>query len=280
MSKPSPRTAAVVFPFDLFGSAGAGAGATLLGDELREVLADNRRETVATRAAAYTEKVRLREFAFQTLADYQDWRERGRRAVRQVLRRGDFLLWLAGNHLGALPLYDELSPLGDRVLVVQLDAHLDIHNFADCTPELSHGNFLLHCEGPLPPIVNVGHRELLLLPDYVARHYRLAFPAAALAVDPEPALSKLRQTARRAERVFLDIDCDVLDSVFFPALSNPVAFGLSPQQLLRCLDAAWSDRVAGVVISEFDPARDRDDRSLSLLIWLLEYLLLRHHEPA
>jgi agmatinase len=280
MKKPSPRTSVVIFPFDLFGSPGAGAGATLLGDELREVLADNRRETVPTRAAAYTRQVRLREFTFQTLADYQDWRERGRRAVRQVLRRGDFLLWLAGNHLGALPLYDELSQLGDRVLVVQLDAHLDIHNFADCTPELSHGNFLLHCEGPLPPIVNVGHRELLLLPEYVAKHYRMAIPAEALAVDPEPALSKLRHAARRAERVFLDIDCDVLDSAFFPALRNPVPFGLSPQQLLCCLDAAWSERVAGVIISEFDPARDRDDRSLALLVWLLEYLLLRHHEPA
>ena len=67
---------------------------------------------------------------------------------------------------------------------MQFDAHLDIHNFADCTPELSHGNFLLHCAGPLPPLVNVGHRELLLPPDYVARHYRLALPAEALALDP------------------------------------------------------------------------------------------------
>jgi arginase family enzyme len=128
--------------------------------------------------------------------------------------------------------------------------------------------------------VNVGHRELLLLPEYVAKHFRLAFPAQALAVDPEPALAKVRQLAGQAERVFLDIDCDVLDSAFFPAQSNPVPFGLSPSQLLRCLDTVWSDRVAGVVISEFDAARDRDDRSLALLMWLLEYLLVRHYEPA
>src|SRR5438270_9007306 len=92
------RTTAVVFPFDLFGSAGAGAGATLLGDELREVLADNRRETVPTRAAAYTDRLRLRDFSFATLADYEHWRERGRQAVGQALRKGEFLLWLAGNH--------------------------------------------------------------------------------------------------------------------------------------------------------------------------------------
>ncbi len=275
-----PQTTAVVFPFDLFGTPGAGAGAALLGDELREVLADNRRETVPTRAAAYADKLRLREFTFPTLAEYEGWRERGRRALRPALRRGDFLLWLAGNHLGALPLYDELSELGERCLVVQLDAHLDIHHFADCTKELSHGNFLLHCAGPLPPIVNVGHRELLLPADYVARHYRLTVPAEALALDPDGALAALREAARRAERVFLDIDCDVFDPAFFPAVGRPVPFGLSPPQVLRCLDAAWSGRVAGVAVSEFDPARDREDRSLATLVWLLERLLLRRYEPA
>jgi arginase family enzyme len=269
----------VVFPFDLFGSAGAGAGAALLGDELREVLADNRRETVPTRAAAYSERLRLRQFTFETPAAYAGWRKRGRQAVRQALRRGDFLLWLAGNHLGALPLYDELSALGERCLVVQLDAHLDIHNFADCTPELSHGNFLLHCAGPLPPLVNVGHRELLLRPDYVGRHFRLALPAEALAHDPDKALAALHQASRGAERLFLDIDCDVFDPAFFPAVAQPVPFGLTPQQVLCCLDAVWSERVAGVALSEFDPARDRDDRSLATVVWLLEYLLLRRYEP-
>ncbi|HKI31934.1 MAG TPA: arginase family protein [Gemmataceae bacterium] len=280
MSDDGPRTTAIVFPFDLFGSPGAGAGAALLGDELREVLADNRRETVPTRAAAYSDRLRLREFTFETLADYEGWRRRGRQAVRQVLRRGDFLLWLAGNHLGALPLYDELSALGERCLVVQLDAHLDIHDFAGCTSELSHGNFLLHCAGPLPPVVNVGHRELLLRPEHVARHYRLALPAELLALDPDRALAAVRDASRRAERVFLDIDCDVFDPAFFPAVGQPVPFGLSPQQLLRCLDAAWSERVAGVAVSEFDPGRDQDDRSLATLVWLLEYLLLRRCEAA
>jgi len=280
MSDDGPRTTAIVFPFDLFGSPGAGAGAALLGDELREVLADNRRETVPTRAAAYSDRLRLREFTFETLADYEGWRRRGRQAVRQVLRRGDFLLWLAGNHLGALPLYDELSALGERCLVVQLDAHLDIHDFAGCTSELSHGNFLLHCAGPLPPVVNVGHRELLLRPEHVARHYRLALPAELLALDPDRALAAVRDASRRAERVFLDIDCDVFDPAFFPAVGQPVPFGLSPQQLLRCLDAAWSERVAGVAVSEFDPGRDQDDRSLATLVWLLEYLLRRRCEAA
>ena len=55
-------------------------------------------------------------------------------------------------------------------------------------------------------------------------------------------------------------------------------FGLSPATVLRLIDAAWNRRVSGVAISEFDPARDRDDRSLQTLVWLLEWLLLKRYE--
>ncbi len=275
------QTTAVVFPFDLFGSAGCAAGAELLGDELREVLADNRREETPTRADAYTGQVRLRQLAFETLPAYRAWRARGRRAVRRALDRGDFLLWLTGNHLGALPVYDELSAQAGATLVVQFDAHLDIHQFSSCSPELSHGNFLLHCAGPLPPVVNVGHRELLLPPESVGRTYRAAFGADRLAVDPGPALAAVREACAAAGSVFLDIDCDVLDPAFFPAVARPVPFGLSPPLLLRFLDDAWSERVLGVAISEFDPGRDRSDQCLATLVWLIEYLLLRRYErPA
>jgi arginase family enzyme len=272
------KTSLIVFPFDLFGSGGAGAGAALIGDEFREILADNRRETAVTLARAYTPHVRLREFTFDTVESYTDWRKQGRQAARQALKVGDFLIWVAGNHLGALPVYDDLATQAEGVLVVQFDAHLDIHRFRDTATELSHGNFLLHCAGPLPRLINVGHRELLLPANHIARTYRETFPAAALAIDPAPAVERLRRACADAERVFLDVDCDVFDAAYFPAVAQPVPFGLAPPLFLRLLDAVWSPKVAGVLLSEFDPSRDRDDRSLALVMWLLEYLLLRRYE--
>ncbi|HYT93575.1 MAG TPA: arginase family protein [Gemmataceae bacterium] len=265
------------FPFDLFGSRGAGAGAELLADAVREMLADNKREQLPTRARAYAGQVRLREFGFETPAAYHDWRRQGRRAVRDAWKRGDFLCWMAGNHLGVLPVYDELSGDNDT-LVVQFDAHLDVYHLSDCTSELSHGNFLMHCAGPLPALVNLGHRELLLPPEHVGAYYRATFPASALAVDPEPALAYLRRAGGEASRVFLDLDCDVFDRAYFPAVAHPVPFGLSPHLLLRLLDAVWSERVVGLAVSEFDPARDSGDHCLATLVWLLEYLLLKRYE--
>ena len=46
--------------------------------------------------------------------------------VRKAWKQGELLFWLTGNHLGALPLYDELSCEPEGTLVVQFDAHLDV----------------------------------------------------------------------------------------------------------------------------------------------------------
>jgi arginase family enzyme len=174
-----------------------------------------------------------------------------------------------------LPAYEEL---GEDALVVQFDAHLDIYNLSDCTETLSHGNFLLHANGSLPRIINVGHRELLLRPDYVARHYERCFPASELAIDPQPALTEVTKACQSASRVFVDIDCDVFDPAYFPASAHPQPFGISPQLFLRFLEAVWSVRVVGLGLSEFDPARDVRDQGLATLLWLVEYVLLKRHE--
>src|SRR5213594_3617314 len=84
----SSKTQAIFYPFNLFGSAGTSAGVELLADAFREMLADNRRERVPTRAASYQKRVRLREFTFENLADYDAWRTRGRRAIRRVFQNG------------------------------------------------------------------------------------------------------------------------------------------------------------------------------------------------
>jgi agmatinase len=273
--KPRP-TRALVFPFDLFGSGGAGAGASLLAEGLREILADNRQERVPTRARAYSDRLHIREFTFEKIEDYHDWRAQGRRAVREVLDRGEFLLWLTGNHLGALPVYEELA--GSSTLVVQLDAHLDIQHFHDHSTEPSHGNFLLHVAGKMPPLINLGNRDLLLPPEHIARTYQRSIPAVEFLRDPAAILAELRAACDRAERILFDLDCDVLDPAYFPAVTRPVPFGLHPQQVLAVLDALWSARVVGLVLAEFDPAGDTNDRCLATLLWLLEWMLLRRYE--
>jgi agmatinase len=269
------KVQAITFPFDLFGSAGTGAGAQLLGDAVREMLADARRETRPARSDGYRDHVRVREFLFDTPARVADWRKTARSTVRAALKADDRVLWLAGNHLGVLPVYEELGP---DALVVQFDAHLDIYNLADCTSELSHGNFLLHAEEKLPAVVNVGSRDLFLPTEHAAAHYREILTAEDVAVDPDRVIRQLNKRARSADRVWIDIDCDVIDPAFFPAVQHPQPMGLSPAFVLRVLSAVWSEKVVGVSISEFDPGRDRADQSLGTLMWLVEWCLLKWFE--
>src|SRR5207249_4391089 len=119
-----------------------------------------------------------------------------------------------------------------------------------------------HCDGRPPPLVNVGHRELLLRPEYVAEYYQRTFPAPALAADAGAAVSYLREACGKARRIFLDLDCDVFDPAFLPASGHAMPFGIAPALVLRVIEEIWSDRVVGVALSEFEPGRDQRDQSL------------------
>lgn len=270
-------TRAVFVPFDLFGSPGASAGTNLLADAFAEMLEDNLREVRPTRSRAYQDHVQIEELEFETLTQVRDWLDRARRVARSALRSGEFLLWVGGNHATVLPVLEELGRRRNTI-VVQLDAHLDIYNLADCTEEFSHGNFLLHATRPLPPIIHVGHRDLFLTPEAIGEHFQAVLSAERIALAPEAAVQELTARTADATRVWIDIDCDVIDPAYFPAVAGPLPFGLAPPLLLRLLDAVWSNRVAGVSISEFVPARDDRDRSLELLMWLMEWILLKKYE--
>lgn len=267
-------TTVIVFPFDQFGSAGTGAGAQLLGDAVREILDDTEAETRPCRADCLRGNVEVREVAFDAMAKLQAWRKTGRLAVRRILKGSRFLLWLGGNHLSALPVLEEL---GRDTLVVQFDAHLDIYNFHDTTPELSHGNFLRHMR-VRPRMVNVGHRDLFVTAHEIASVFEAVYPAEAVAEDSGLAAAELQMKAAGAKRVWIDIDCDVLDPAAMPAVPQPLPFGLSPLLLLKMLNAVWSEKVIGFSISEFDPGRDVRDAGLNLLGWLIEYVLLKVSE--
>src|SRR4051812_15019645 len=194
------HTTVTVFPFDLFGGAGTGAGAQLLGDAVREILDDTEAETRPCRADCLRGKVDVREFAFETPEQVRDWRKAGRQAAKRAIKSGHFLLWLGGNHLSVLPVLEEL---GRDALVVQFDAHLDVYSFHDNIKELSHGNFLRHFDGPRPRLVNVGHRDLFLTPGEIGETFEGVYSALDVAADADRVAGELRAKVAGAKRVWI-----------------------------------------------------------------------------
>lgn len=263
----------IVFPFDNFGNAGTGAGAKLLGDVVREILVDTEAETRPTRQDVFRGNLAVEEVTFDTPAAVANWRKTGRKLAKDALAKKDFTLWLGGNHLSVLPVYDELGP---HDAVIQFDAHLDVYSQHDVTADLSNGNFLNHVTGRLPRIVNVGHRDLFLPEFEWSRTFVGAVPTTDADVDPVRA--SLDEVLSLVRRVWIDVDVDAFDPAFCPAVHDPMPFGLGPPTVLRLLDAVWSEKVVGMSISEFDPGRDVRDASLNLLGWLVEWVLLRECE--
>jgi len=274
------KTTVIVFPFDAFGAGGTGRGAELLGDTVREILADNKQETRPTRTDAYRGLVKMREVSFGTTKALGSWRSIGRQMLRQTLKSGERVLWLGGNHLSVLPVYEELGADGSAAgsLVVQFDAHLDVYQLRDINPNPAHGNFLLHSDETLPTIVNIGHRDLFLPPKEVSTYFAAAYTALEVATITDRIRSDIRTRAKKAKRVWIDIDADVFDPAAVPGVNMSLPFGPDPLTLLSLIDACWAGNVVGISISEFDPGRDDRDTGLTLLGWLIEWLLLRWHE--
>lgn len=279
MASDPPKTSVIVFPFDLFGNAGTGAGAERLADFVGELLADNKVETRKTRCDAYRGLVKVKELSFATLKAVQSWRQVGRQTARHALRGGDRVIWLGGNHLSVLPVYEELGgDAGAHTLVFQFDAHLDVYQLHDVSSNLANGNFLLHAEETLPQVVNVGHRDLFLTPGEIRERFTAAYSSLDVANDIEKFATEIRKRAEGARRVWIDIDADVFDPANVPAVHHPLPFGPSPLLVLKLLDAAFQGNVVGVSVSEFDPWRDQRDAGLNVLGWLLEWVLLRWYE--
>lgn len=280
MSSDGRKTSVIVFPFDLFGNAGTGAGAERLADFIRELLADNKHETRPTRCDSYRGLVRVKELAFDTPKAVLNWRTLGRQAARHSLKSGERVVWLGGNHLSVLPVLEELGA-GDGAndtVVFQFDAHFDIYRLHDVTSNLSNGNFLLHADGTLPAIVNVGHRDLFLTPGEIRANFAAAYSSLDVAADVDKVAKDIRKRATAARRVWIDLDADVFDPATVPAVHHPLPFGPSPLLVLKLLDAAFAGNVVGLSVSEFDPWRDTNDAGLNVLGWLIEWALLRWYE--
>ncbi|QVL30868.1 arginase family protein [Telmatocola sphagniphila] len=260
---------AIVFPFDLYGSPGTRLGAENLGDALREMRSDARAETQPARSQAYRDRLKIVEIPFETLKQYRSWLARGKKLFAK--QEKTFPIWLSGNHLGVLPVYESLPA---DTLVLQFDAHLDIFNLAGCTEELSHGNFVMHAK-PCPKLINLGHRDLFLPTDHINKYYSDTFSSLELTARPESSAKKLSKLVQSAKKIWIDIDCDVFDPAYLPAVAQPEPMGLSPLAVVGLLEAVWSKKVMGISFSEYLPARDDNDCSLAALCWMLEWVLVR-----
>jgi arginase family enzyme len=275
------RARVVFWGYSLFGNPGAESGVEELFQALTERAKDYRAEP-RCRQHAVAKSTKVQMWDYNTVEDYASWRRDMRRYFFKCLEADEFPLFVTGNHLGMLPVYEALASIDARICVVSLDAHLDIYDWAAEKEPLNHGNFLRKLARGSLAVVNVGHRDLTLAEDDVRRFFDRAYGIDALLERGLPdVVGEVADFARNFDATFLDLDVDVLDQSTMAATGCPVPFGLTSKDLLSIIVGLWDERLLGVGVSEYNGLLDRDGSGRDLLGWLIEFILARRpNRPA
>ncbi|GAA3165799.1 arginase family protein [Planomonospora alba] len=172
----------------------------------------------------------------------------------------------------------ELAPVeraaeihGDRLTVVWFDAHGDLNSPASSPSRAFHGMVLRALLGEGPP--GLSPRRAIRPDQVVLAGARALDPAehefvAAHGIRHVPAaeLTGLAESVR-TPAVYVHIDLDVLDPAEFGSVGFPEPGGVTPDALLAAVRGlAARSTVAGLGITEYQPADPRDEETLASLV--------------
>ena len=174
--------------------------------------------------------------------------------------------------------------------LIWIDAHMDAHRYDDSPSKAYHG---------MPEAVLLGHgeEELVNIKGYAPKvkpEHLVVLGARSYEVEEESFLKKLGvrifYNQEIKERGFHDcfiealeivnkntkgfgvsIDLDVFDPSFAPGVGSPEANGLLPTEVLLMLRRLkTNEQLKGLEIVEYNPKRDKDNRTLKLLHQIVE----------
>ena len=166
---------------------------------------------------------------------------------------------------------------GERVVIINLDAHLDLRNASQATSGTPFRQLARYCETQQRDFSyaclgasraantqalweEAARLNVTLVEDL---DFSLAAPAATEAL------------IREADRIYLTIDLDVLPAGEMPAVSAPAALGVPARELLGVINAICrSGKLQAVDLVEFSPHFDRDGQGAKLaarLAWQIAH---------
>ena len=189
-------------------------------------------------------------------------------AVHSALADSDVLIVLGGDNSvtrpGCLGTGDSLDRLG----LLTIDAH---HDLRDLDDGLSNGNPVraLMADGlPGENIVQLGIAPFANSPAYA----QLASDAGITVVTVDGVRDRgidaavqeaLDALTARVDRIYVDLDIDVLDRVFAPGSPGSRPGGLRPPELFRAARMCGGHpKVLAIDIVEVDPSRDIADETV------------------
>jgi formiminoglutamase len=187
------------------------------------------------------------------------------RAVGNAAAATDAVIILGGNNSITRPACRGLGLPLSRCALLTLDAHFDLRDLDDGPGNGNPVRGLLADGLPGSHIVQIGIQSFANSPAYA----RVAAEAGIQVVGIDEVRSKgagrivsgaLARLSELADRIYVDLDIDVLDRCFAPAAPGSRPGGMQPHDILeaaRCCGV--HPRVAAIDVVEIDPNRDVAD---------------------
>ena len=166
---------------------------------------------------------------------------------------------------------------GERVVIINLDAHLDLRHASQATSGTPFRQLALYCADQQREF----HYACLGV-SRAANTLALWDEAARLNVTlvedldfQQQALTALTPLLEQADRVYLTIDLDVMPAAEMPAVSAPAALGVPARDLLPVIEKICrSGKLQAAELVEFSPGFDRDGQGAKLaarLAWQIAH---------
>ncbi|MFC4541833.1 formimidoylglutamase [Halosolutus amylolyticus] len=160
--------------------------------------------------------------------------------------------------------YPNVAPLLDRgsVGVVSLDAHFDVREVRNGAGPSSGTPYRQLFEAGLDRYACLGARHFensTAYHEFVRERGGEIVTAEEVEDNPVDATMRALDAMDDVDRLYVSVDCDVLDASAAPGVSAPTPGGITSRELFRCLRVlAGDDRLAGVEVVECAPPLDRD----------------------
>lgn len=168
------------------------------------------------------------------------------------------------------------GPLLDGSLgVVNLDAHLDVRELRDDATSGTPYRQLLDAGLDAYTCIGARHFETsTAYHDYLREQGGEVVTAEEVGDDPVAAADRALDAMGDVERIYLSLDCDVLDAAAAPGVSAPTPGGLTTRECFRLLRLlASDDRVVGFEVLECAPPLDRDGRTVAAAARAIAHVL-------
>lgn len=207
-----------------------------------------------------------------------------------------FFCVLGGDHSSAIGTWSGVTAASSKPFgLIWIDAHMDAHTFATSQSQNIHGMPLAALLGYGDPLLTeMLKKEAKIRAENLHLHgirsfepeekklleelkVSICYAEESLAKGTQVVLNQVAQKlSQDCEYFGVSLDLDAFDPKYAPAVSTPARKGLKPADILsflKELKTNYPKQFVGLEITEFNPSRDKEGKTLLLVREIIELLV-------